>query len=130
MIFLVEPFTIDVNKIKLHKVEMEGAEKAYMKWLISPENAPVSFSMRIFKIEPGGKIPEHKHWYYHEIFCVKGSGRVTIGGKEFRLKANMAAFVPPHIPHSYVNDRDEDWVFICVIPMKKECEEINNTVEA
>ena len=119
----MKPLLIDIDKIELHKVEMEGAEKAYMAWLISPENAPVSFAMRIFKIEPGGKIPLHNHWYYHEIYCIKGKGKVTIGGEEYILRANMAAFVPPNVPHSYLNIGDEDWIFICVIPMKKECEE-------
>jgi len=121
---MMSALMIDVSKIKLHKVEMEGAEKAYMAWLISDDNAPVSFAMRIFKIEPGGKIPLHTHWYYHEIFCIKGKGKVTVGGEEYILKENMAAYVPPEVPHSYENIGNEDWVFICMIPLKKEMEKL------
>lgn len=117
-------FVIDVSKIELRKVEIEGAERAWMAWLISENNAPVSFAMRLFRIEPGGKIPMHTHWYYHQIFCIQGEGRVVIGSQEFILRKNMAAFVPPFVPHSYENLGNEDWAFICVIPLKKEMEKV------
>ncbi|MCR8433730.1 MAG: cupin domain-containing protein [Crenarchaeota archaeon] len=117
-------FIIDTSSIEFRKVEMEGAEQAWMAWLISEDKAPVSFAMRIFKIKPGGRIPLHTHWYYHEIFCIQGEGKLVVGPQEFILKKDMAAFVPPNVPHSYENLGSEDWVFICVIPLKKELEKL------
>jgi len=117
---LLATFVKDVSKIELKPVEMEGCKDAYMAWLISDIDAPVSFAMRIFKIKPGGRIPLHTHWYYHEIYCLEGEGKVTVGGREFILKAGMVAYVPPEVPHSYENTGDKDWVFLCMIPLKKD----------
>ena len=116
----MEPIIKDVKKIKLVPVEMEGAEKTYMAWLISDKDAPVTFAMRIFKVEPGGKIPLHSHWYCHEIFCLQGKGKVTVAGKEYIMEAWNAVYVPPEVPHSYENIGDEDWIFLCMIPLKND----------
>ncbi len=117
---MMKPILKDTKEIQLSKVEMEGAKDAYMAWLIDDRDAPVSFAMRIFRIKPGGRIPIHTHWYYHEIYCLEGEGRVKVGDEEFILRAGMVAYVPPDVPHSYENTGEKDWVFLCMIPLKKD----------
>ena len=116
----MKPFVKKIKDINLMPVKMEGAVGAHMAWLIDKNDAPVDFAMRIFKIEPNGVIPKHQHWYYHEIYCLQGRGLVKVEDQEFILEAGMVAYVPPEVPHSYKNLENEDWVFICLIPLKKE----------
>ncbi len=116
----MKPIIKNVKTMKLKPVTMEGAKDAYMAWVLSDTDAPVSFAMRIFRIAPGGRIPLHTHWYYHEIYCIGGRGRVRIGDEEFILEEGMAAYVPPEVPHSYENIGDSDWVFLCMIPLRRE----------
>lgn len=115
----MKPFVKKVKDIELILVKMEGAKDAYMAWLIDKSDAPVDFAMRIFRIKPNGVIPRHQHWYYHEIYCLQGKGIVKIGDQKFTLESGMVGYVPPNVPHSYKNIGDEDWVFICIIPLKK-----------
>jgi len=115
----MEPYITHVKNVKVKPVEMEGAKGAYVQWLIDSSKGAERFAMRIFTIKPGGVIPRHSHWYEHEIYVVKGGGIIGAGDKEYEVYEGNAIYVPPNIPHWYRNNRSEDWVFICIIPLKK-----------
>ena len=114
-------YITDVDSVKVEKVSMEGAKGSYIQWLIDESKGARNFAMRRFTIKPGGTIPIHSHWYEHEIYVLKGGGILGAGNKEYRVKEGNVIFVPPHIKHWYRNDGNEDWVFLCMIPIRK-CE--------
>ncbi|MHA1589422.1 MAG: cupin domain-containing protein [Candidatus Njordarchaeales archaeon] len=107
------------DEVPMQEVDFEGAIGAYIQWLLSKDDGAENFAMRRFTIKPGGKIPRHAHWYEHEIYVLKGRGRVGIGEKVYEVEEGSVLFVPPDVPHWYENIGDEDWVFLCIIPLRK-----------
>lgn len=108
-----------VNKVESKPVDMKGAKNAFVQWVIDPSSGAKNFAMRVFTIKPGGEIPKHSHWYEHEIYVLRGKGTIGAGDKEYEVREGNVIYVPPEIPHWYKNTGNEDWVFICVIPLRK-----------
>ncbi len=97
--------------------DVEGAKLTKIQWLIHKENGAKRYAMRRFTIKRGGEIPKHKHPWEHEIYILSGSGVVGIGDKEYNVSEDMFLYIPPNVEHWYRNDGDEDWVFLCIIPL-------------
>ena len=108
----MKPVVKSLDDLEFKPVEI--AEKTWIKWVFSPKDGVPNFSMRIFKMEKGGKIPEHKHPWEHEILILKGKGKITIDGKGYEVKEGDAIFIPPNLPHSY--EAYEEVMFLCMIP--------------
>ncbi|RDD53198.1 MAG: cupin domain-containing protein [Candidatus Korarchaeota archaeon NZ13-K] len=94
--------------------EVAGSKGAYIKWLISPKDGAPNFAMRLIRVEAGGVIPEHSHPWEHEIFILKGSGRIRVGEDTYQVSEGNAVLVPPNIPHEY--HATTEMLFICMIP--------------
>ncbi len=114
-----EPYIAKVSEIKMEKVEDMG-EGVWIQWLIHKGVGAKRYAMRRFVVKRQGKIKRHSHPWEHEIYVLSGSGIVGVGDKEYRLSEDMVAYIPPNVPHWYVNDSDEDWIFLCIIPYLEE----------
>ncbi len=109
-----EPVLKHIDEIPFERVPQ--AENTYIKWVFSPKDGVPNFSMRIFRVEAGGKIPEHSHPWEHEILMLKGRGKIKVGGKEYEVKEGNAIYIPPDEPHEYY--AYEEIMFLCMIPNK------------
>jgi len=109
---------MDSKELEFKDVTTEGAEKTKIKWLISSKDGAENFQMRIFKVEPGGKTPLHSHDWEHEIFVLSGQGKLIYEKKEYKLRSDYFALVPANSEHSFVNDGEEPFIFMCLIPVK------------
>ena len=97
------------------------ATKTTIQWLITDKNAGAqNYFMRRFVVKPGGEIFKHSHDWEHEIYCLQGEGIIGVGDKEYKMKKDMFAYVPPNVEHWYRNESNEDWVFLCIIPKTKQ----------
>lgn len=105
------------------KVSEEMASKTWIKWLIRDRDGALTFSMRMFRVEPGGHIKSHKHPWEHEIFVLEGVGEIRIGSKIYRVTRGFFIFIPPNVEHEYWNRGEKDLVFLCLIPNKPSVEE-------
>lgn len=55
--------------------------------------------MTFFDLEPGSRIPAHKH-HHEQITCVvKGSMNMTVGGQTRQMHEGDIAVVPPNVEH-------------------------------
>jgi len=97
----------------------EGASGLTVRWVIAKEDGAPNFSMRVFKVEPGGHSPYHKHPWEHEVFILEGSGFLVQGEKEFPLSRGDIIFIPPGEEHQLKNPFEEKLEFICLIPNPK-----------
>ncbi len=105
-----------VNQRDVPGSSPEGANGVDFKQLIAKGmNAP-HFYMRLFDISPGGRTPQHKHAWEHEVFIVEGSGKIMLDGMEERLAPGDAVFVEPEELHQFANDHGVNLRLICVIP--------------
>lgn len=96
---------------------VERARGAWMEVLIGPDEGAPRFVTRRFVLEPGGRIPAHRHpEIEHEQVVVRGSMRIGIGGREHVVRAGDAVFIPAGAVHWYVNEGDEPCEFLCVVP--------------
>jgi len=112
-------YIVHESKVPIKEVKMYGSKNTYIQWLIPPEISAGNFVMRKFTLKPNGEIPKHKHWYEHEIYVLKGRGVIGIGDKEYTVEKGYVAYIPPNVLHWYRNIGEEDWEFICVIPLRK-----------
>jgi len=108
------------------KEEVKAGTKTTRQVLISSEEG-TNFAMRKFTIEPGGGMPMHTNSVEHEQLVLNGSAKVIIGGQEFDAKKNDIVFIPAGVPHSYQNNGDEPFEFLCVVPNKTDIMEILKT---
>jgi len=88
------------------------------------ENTPISIrvskrkdsvetiSLCTEEIQPGGKIPVHKHLHEDEFFIFhSGTGTMEIDGVEFPIKSGTAGFVPRDTWHSIHNNNADVLIF-------------------
>ncbi len=103
-------------KVPENKVEMQGAEKVNIRWLLGPDDHMPNFYLRMFKIEKGGHTPYHSHPYEHEVYVLEGKGILKVNEQEHPIEPGYVAYVPPDALHQFLNAGDSDFVFLCIIP--------------
>ena len=108
---------VHASEVEASKVEEEGAEKAWIRWLISKEDGARSFAMRLFEVEPGGRTPLHSHPWEHEIFILEGEAKLILGEEERTAKRETAIYIPPNLRHSIINSGENKLRFLCLIPL-------------
>lgn len=97
-------------------VEMTGAEKCHVRWLVGKEDGAPNFSMRQFEVEAGGFTPRHSHPYEHEVFVLAGEGTVLSGETEHVIRAGDVIYVSPDEVHQFRNTGSDRLSFLCLIP--------------
>ena len=104
----------------------EKAWKVTKRVMIGENEGARNFVTRVFTIEPGGYTPKHSHPWEHEILVIKGKGTVftdcaAAGEGSREVEPGMALFVPPGALHQLSNNsREENFVFVCVVPIDGE----------
>ena len=107
----------EINEVK---VEMDGVVGVTKKIPIGKKEGWDGYTMRVFKIAPGGNTPKHKHDWEHVNHIIAGRGKLMIDGVEHEVGEKDYAFVPPNTDHQFSNPYDEDFEFICIVPNRGE----------
>jgi quercetin dioxygenase-like cupin family protein len=97
----------------------EPAKKVKIRWLINEKQNAPNFSMRRFEIAPGGNTPYHTHDWEHEVYVLSGNALINTKDGEVTLKQGDVILVESNEEHNFVNNSDEDFVFLCMIPIQK-----------
>ena len=103
--------------------------KTTIQVLISSEEAP-NFAMRRFRMKRGGFMPNHTNTVEHEQYVLRGHASGSINGQTYQVNAGDVVFIPEGAPHWYVNNGDEDFEFLCIIPNQKDQVRIVEDVNA
>jgi len=110
-------YVVNFHEREVSDVDMAGAKKVTVRWLIGKRTGALNYAMRLFEIAPGGIIPLHNHEEEHEIFVLNGKAKL-IGDLEGYAKKDDIVFVPPNEPHGYDNTEGKEiFRFVCVIPL-------------
>jgi quercetin dioxygenase-like cupin family protein len=83
--------------------------------LLSKLNAPgANIFVARTTSKPGTKIPTHTHGenVWEGLYILSGGGKFTIGDKTYHASAGSFVYFPAQVPHSFINDRDEDMVVV------------------
>ncbi len=90
---------------------------ATIQVLLGPADGVPGFVTRRFTLEPGGRIPAHRHdTIEHEQVVLSGEMVLTLDGEEHVVRAGDAVFIPAGVAHAYENRKSEPVRFLCIIP--------------
>ena len=78
-----------------------GSQKAYTKLLLGEEGQTPS--LRIIKLEPGGRTGSHTHKRAHLTIALRGKVSVKEEGGSLTLNPLEGLFIEPYRPHSFAN---------------------------
>lgn len=90
---------------------------ASLKVLLGPESGVPNFITREFTLDPGGRIPCHRHdQIEHEQVVLQGTMVIGLGGREVEVGTGDSVFIPAGTDHWYENRGDDAVRFLCVVP--------------
>jgi quercetin dioxygenase-like cupin family protein len=85
--------------------------------LLGPESGVPNFITRQFTVEPGGRIPCHRHdTIEHEQVILDGAMVISLDGRETEVAAGDSIFIPAGVSHWYENRGSAPVRFLCVVP--------------
>lgn len=103
--------------------EVERSSGATIQVLLGPEDGVPNFITRRFTLDPGGRIPEHRHpSIEHEQLMLEGEMHLVLDGEVKVVRAGDCIFIPPHVAHSYENHGEVPARFLCIIPRTEDYE--------
>ena len=105
--------------VPLEDVDVEGANKTKIRWLISQKDKAPNFALRMFEVEAGGHTPFHQHEWEHEAFVLQGSGVLITEEDEKEFQQWDVIFIDPNLKHQFKNTGDSMMRFLCAIPHKE-----------
>lgn len=101
----------------LDETEVGNAHGARIAVALGEDDGVPSFVMRRFTIEPGGRIPEHRHPdIEHEQVVLEGEMVLGLGGETVTVRSGQCVFIPAGVSHWYENRGDDPVRFLCLIP--------------
>ena len=99
-------------------VPVERTRGARIEILLGPEEGVPNFATRRFTVDPGGRIPCHRHdAIEHEQVILEGSMVIGLDDREVEVAAGDCVFIPAGVAHWYENRGDGPVRFLCVVPM-------------
>ncbi|OQB17632.1 MAG: hypothetical protein BWY17_00905 [Deltaproteobacteria bacterium ADurb.Bin207] len=96
---------------------VERSRGATIQVLIGPNEGAPRFFTRRFTIQPGGRIPEHRHAEIeHEQVVLEGEMVIGLGQEQHRVRAGDTIFIPAGVSHWYENRSTVPIRFLCMVP--------------
>ena len=108
-------------KINIKEIPEQGINRSYkpgvsIRYLILEEFGAPNFEMRYFELEKGMVTSLDLHEFEHEVFILKGRGKLILEGEEYDLKPSDAVLIEGNEQHQLMQNGDEPFGFICVVP--------------
>ncbi len=91
-------------------------ENVSIRYPIVEEFGAPNFEMRYFELGAGAGSSQDKHNYEHEVFVLRGRGRVVVDGQEYGLRRNDAVLIAPNEEHQLFQEGEEPFGFLCIVP--------------
>ncbi len=110
-----------MHKINIDEIPKDSINRVYMRgvsirYLAVEEFGAPNFEMRYFELQKNGKTSLDQHDYEHEVFILRGSGKLVLDGKEYSLRQNDAILIEPNEQHQFFPEGEEPFGFICIVP--------------
>ncbi len=102
---------------QVEAAEVEGCEGASIQVLLGPDDGMPSFYTRRFTIQPGGRIPAHRHQdIEHQQVVLAGQMVLTLDGEAQTVSEGDCVYIPARVGHAYENRGDLPVQFLCMVP--------------
>jgi quercetin dioxygenase-like cupin family protein len=97
--------------------EVARARGATIQVLLGPGDELPRFYTRRFTIQPGGRIPLHRHdTIEHEQVVLEGEMRLVLDADERVVRAGDCIYIPAGVAHSYETVGSRPVRFLCMVP--------------
>ncbi|MEM1546514.1 MAG: cupin domain-containing protein [Candidatus Methanomethylicia archaeon] len=106
-------YVTHVDNVREYDVNIKGACKVRVKYLLHKGVGAGRIQFRLFTIDTGGYTPLEKHMHEHEVYVLKGRGLVKSGGREAIIEPGSVVFIPSFEEHQFINIGDEPLQFLC-----------------
>lgn len=108
-------YTVNLEqKGQFQALSNEGAEKVKVKYLINKPPGGQNFYLTYYSVEKGGHKPLDDHVNEHEVFIMRGKGRVMGAGEQHELAPGDAIYIKSNEAHQLVNTGEESLEFLCI----------------
>ena len=102
------------HKMPFQALSVDGADKVRVKYLISKSAGARNFYLTYYSVEKGGHTPLDNHVNEHEVFIVRGKGRLIGSDEQHELRPGDSIYIRSNEVHQLVNDENEPLEFLCV----------------
>ena len=100
------------------QTEVEGCTGAVIQVLLGPNDGMPNFYTRRFTIQPGGRIPAHRHPHIeHQQVVLQGQMTLILDGEPHEVKTGDCVYIPARVGHAYENRGDVPVRFLCMVPV-------------
>ncbi len=84
----------------------------------------------VSEFEPGAAIFTHTHPCEEVVAIVAGEGVAEVNGERFVLRPFDLSFMPPMVPHRFINESDKPFTMIYFYPTTSVSRDAVNPAEA
>ncbi len=106
-------YVTNVGKVAEHKIQMEGAHKVRVKYLLHKGVGAQRLQLRLFIIDVEGYTPLEEHAHEHEVFMLRGKALVRTADRDVEVRPGDVLFIPSYEKHQFRNIGDEPVEFLC-----------------
>jgi len=103
----------NTDVVTYDKPTVKGVSK---RVLIGPKDGAQGFAMRYFEVQPGGMSAFEHHPEIHQVYVLRGRGRVLLGSEWHDIVEGDVVYIGPDEQHQLRAAADELLGFICVAP--------------
>jgi quercetin dioxygenase-like cupin family protein len=97
---------------------VERSPGATIQILLGPDDGAPRFATRRFTLEPGARIPCHRHTSIeHEQVVMEGTMVLGLDDEVVEVGAGDCVFIPAGVAHWYENRSDAVVRFLCMVPI-------------
>jgi len=105
-----------INVKAMEATHPEGTVKVDFRPLLAKNVDAPNFYLRTFDVFPGGHTFKHSHPWEHEMYVVKGRGKIVLESGEVKIGEGDAILLEPNEKHMVFNDSGTPLRLVCVIP--------------
>ncbi|MEY4166553.1 MAG: cupin domain-containing protein [Blastocatellia bacterium] len=87
---------------KVHEVQEERLNELFSRKFFNGEQITLAF----INIGKGGVVPTHHHESEQFSYCLTGSIRFNVDGRELVVRAGELLQIPSNVPHSAIAEED------------------------
>ena len=96
---------------------VEGCTGASIQVLLGPDDGMPNFYTRRVTIQPGGRIPAHRHQdIEHQQVVLQGELELVLDGEPRTVSCGDCVYIPARVGHAYENHGDVPVRFLCMVP--------------
>ncbi len=115
-----QPFVVRSIESVQHQ-EVERSPGATIQVLLGPGDGAPNFATRCFTLEPGTRIPCHRHaTIEHEQVVLEGEMTLGLDDEVVIVGAGDCMLIPAGIAHWYENRGEAAVRFLCIVPLTDE----------